>query len=124
MKDKEIIKALECCIGYSECSKCPFNSGAAGTIECKSECMTEALGLIKRQNAEIERLEGERDKQYETAEASIRAEIASGGTSCHWCEDKIKAEAIKDFAEIIVSDYPEMEYYLNNIVKEMIGAQE
>ena len=50
-----------------------------------------------------ERLKAECDKQYEIAEATIRAEIADGGTSCHWCEDTIrgvaKAEAYKEFAE-------------------------
>lgn len=49
--------------------------------------------------AEVERLEAEIDKQYEIAEANVRAEIASGGTSCHWCEDKVRAEAYKEFAE-------------------------
>jgi chromosome segregation ATPase len=34
-----------------------------------------------------------------------------------------KAEAIKEFAEIIVSDYPEMEYYLTNLAKEMTEGE-
>lgn len=54
---------------------------------------------LKKANTEIERLEAEIDKQYEIAEANVRAEIASGGTSCHWCEDKVRVEAYKEFAE-------------------------
>ena len=49
--------------------------------------------------AENERLEAECEEQYESAEATIRAEIASGGTSCHWCEDKVRIEAYKECIE-------------------------
>ena len=59
---------------------------------CKSVCEP-------NYKAEIQRLESEIDKQYEIAEGNIRAEIASGGTSCHWCEAKAKAEARKEFAD-------------------------
>lgn len=38
------------------------------------------------------------------------------------CESS--AKKLKDFAEIIISDYPEMEYYIDDLVKEMIGEQE
>lgn len=31
---------------------------------------------------------------------------------------KTQDEAVKELVEIIVADYPEMEYYLNNLVKE------
>lgn len=57
MTCKEIKKALECCQNYHECSQCPFNSGAADTSECISECMSEALDLINRLQAKIERLQ-------------------------------------------------------------------
>ena len=30
-----------------------------------------------------------------------RAEIASGGTSCHWCEDKIKADTVRKMQKAI-----------------------
>ena len=33
----------------------------------------------------------------------------------------VKQEAIKELAELIVSDYPEMEYYLNDLINDMIG---
>lgn len=35
-----------------------------------------------------------------------------------------KAEAVKVFAEIIVADYPQMEYYLNEIAKEFTEGEQ
>lgn len=55
---------------------------------------------------EIERLKEENDylkrtdeERYKEAEDNIRAWIANGGTSCRWCEDTIRKNAVKDFAE-------------------------
>lgn len=55
---------------------------------------------------EIERLKDENDylkrtdeDRYEEAEANIRAEIANSGTSCRWCEDTVRKNTIKEFAE-------------------------
>ena len=95
----------------------------------------DVVDLINRQKAEIERLESEMDEQYEIAEGNIRAEIASCGTSCHWCEDRVKAEAIKEFAERLkagIRTFPKLDfggcfYYtigteaIDNLVKEMVG---
>lgn len=83
--------------------------------------------------AEIERLEAECDKQYEIAEATIRAEIADGGTSCHWCEDIIKknakSEAYKEFAEKLAekakTEFPKLQVVtvkdINSLLKELVG---
>ena len=95
------------------------------------------VDLINRLQAEIEGLEAEIDKQYEIAEANVRAEIASGGTSCHWCEDKVRAEAYKEFAERLkdkhrrITDYDEAgfgaqifiveERVIDNLLKELVG---
>jgi hypothetical protein len=124
MTDNEIIKALECCYGNKvNCNECPM-------WEYEGDCFEglmkhNALSLINRQKAEIERLHEEVDKQYEIAEANVRAEIASGGTSCHWCEDKVRAEAIKEFAERLKSKFDpyDADYYcyafVDDVVKEM-----
>ena len=53
MTDEQIIKALECCLGYS-CSGCPCEKGAS--ILCLDDLHRYALDLINRQKAEIERL--------------------------------------------------------------------
>lgn len=112
MTDNEIIKALECCIGYHECSKCPYNSGAAGTSECMSECMSDTRHLIKSQKAEIDTYQKHIDNDIIYANA-------------------IKAEAIKDFAERLKENEffanftykGEARLIIDNLVKEMIGEQ-
>lgn len=50
MTDNEIIKALECC-EVGDCINCPFDRDA-----CDDELAREALNLITRQKAEIEKL--------------------------------------------------------------------
>ena len=50
MTDKEIIKALKCCINY-DCDNCPDTFG-----NCEHNAMRNALDIINRQQEEIERL--------------------------------------------------------------------
>jgi hypothetical protein len=128
LTDSEIVKALECCLKNIICGQCPL----CGKRDCMNKLYVNALDLINRLQARVddlerndlprckdalrraneigvelqaenERLEEENEKQYEIARDTIRAEIADGGTSCHWCEDTIrgvaKAEAYKEFAE-------------------------
>ena len=57
MTDNEIIKALECCVKtefISDCAKCEMFA-----IDCKDILIENALDLINRQQAEIERLEAQ-----------------------------------------------------------------
>jgi hypothetical protein len=55
MTDNEIIQALECCIEpTSNCKCCPLHVGGDG--DCVDKSKEGALNLIKRQQAEIERL--------------------------------------------------------------------
>lgn len=54
MNDSEIIKALECCTLPSGCNDCPYVSKSAG--RCSTAMVKDAFGLIKRQQAEIDRL--------------------------------------------------------------------
>ena len=56
MTDNEIIKALECCSQEDMCQSCPY--GAACLDEKYVSVLSkDALDLIKRQKAEIERLQ-------------------------------------------------------------------
>ncbi len=58
-----------------------------------------ALALIKELTEEIKYLEADYDRVYEQAEADIRGNMADGGTSCHWCADKTKADTVRKMQE-------------------------
>ena len=154
MTDKEIIKALECCCDEEVvhfCSKCPMYIQDKENDFCQEDLAKKALDLINRQNAEIksltEKLEalGDplQDAQYKIAEQ--QAEIArlkefiekDQGLILHLTnvskdeyDNKIKAEAIKDFAERLKEKatstfYEEHKYVdtedIDYVVKEMAG---
>ena len=128
MTDNEIIKALECCI-KSKCAydceklgcsayrtgKCVYVKRAIRYEDFGIELMKDALDLIERQQAEIERLKGEVDMYEE--ERKYHFEMSKQQT----------AEAIKEFAEKIMAFY--YEFYevipsiivdkIDNLVKEM-----
>lgn len=143
MTDNEIIKALECCIDDElGCTECP----ALGVCQQDYYCPKSlALYQITRQKAEIERLnetldniirflpactdcEGKTPYGERTEKCVFEIDPSYCGKKAYELFVKMrteletaKAEAVKEFAEIIVADYPEMEYYLDNIKKEMVG---
>lgn len=84
MTDNEIIKALECCVKAPYCSEktdCPYK----GIDEF-------AMGVIKRQDAKIERLKGIIDRQSDVI-SEQKEKI-----------ERIYAEAVKEFAERLCKD--------------------
>lgn len=84
MTESEIIKALECCYN-AQCSKCPYE------IRCIKLMTKDALDLINRKNAEIERL-----KEFiETTRL---------------CDKELKAEAIKEFVQRVKGVYSAPRY--------------
>ena len=90
MTDNEIIKALECCsksVTKKACKNCPFqDKDNVRNFNCLNlEKYT--FDLINRQQAEIERLQEERDF-YKAPSALLAKGI-----------DAVKSEAIKEFAE-------------------------
>ena len=57
MTDKQIIQALECCrndFSMSNCLDCPYNKEKSA--KCITFMIEDAIALITRQRAEIERL--------------------------------------------------------------------
>ncbi len=90
MTDNEIIKALECCERFEieDCKECPYYTLGHG---CLTKCFGNALALIKRQKAEIERLESYNENLL----------AANVGLSCGLLDEikTARAEAIKEFAE-------------------------
>lgn len=90
MTDKEIIKALEVCMYGHECEGCPY----IGKGLCSDKMKTDALDLINRQQAEIERLK----KQLTFAEECIaEVEYASYKAGSN---DRID-EAIEEYNNLV-----------------------
>lgn len=82
--------------------------------------LDDALDLIKRQQAEIEELKkvGNKIDSLGVVAALMDQKERLVRAKNEW-KREVRAEAVKELAEIIVADYPEMEYYLKDIVKEM-----
>ena len=126
MTDNDIIKALECCYNIKEnCDKCPCGFSSAEPA-CYDKIKKDALDLINRQKAEIERL-------------TVPQELIDDdfcGVVCEFAEElieKAKAEAVKEFAEkvkkycvdiIVFDDWCEESKlidYIEDLVNEMVG---
>lgn len=117
MTDKEIKKALECCIKpTSDCENCPYYKKE----ECFDMAKRDALNLINRQQAEIERLQKENNQFADLGKMY----------------SEIRAEAIKEFADLSIkricenvnAPTPSESYVvekcnqvIDNLVKEMVG---
>lgn len=87
MKDSEIIKAMQCVMGNDvNCSECTYQK-VLPFPSCRMMCAKNALDLINRQKAEIERVEKELMK------CKLEKELL------HQTINQIKSEAIKEFAE-------------------------
>lgn len=103
MTDKEIIKALECCSSYQYdyCDKCDFKpkENIKGTVACCMELMRNTLDLIKRQQAENERLQKKVEELSEVLSESIRIRYKEA-----------KSEAVKEFC-----NKRGIEYVENNV---------
>lgn len=150
MTDNEIIKALEHCkrpIGQHDCENCPYVSSRG---MCSTNMLNDALSLINRQNAEIEKKDIEIDilirkkealndeisdskaeierlqQKYELSEAEREANVKGFAETL----ETVKAEAIKEFAER-AKELPsvtncEYEWFfedIDNLVKEMTENQ-
>ena len=134
MTDKEIIKALECCVANdNKCPNCPiFESEICGK---PSLFYKEVLDLINRQQVEIKRLNellvdteksfnkmtelyNKTFKRYQTAKADAIKEFA----------DRLKA---LDRLDVDVSYGYGREHYteaiavnlIDNLIKEMVGEE-
>lgn len=98
MTDEQIIKALECCrsdIGHM-CSICP--SFDPDNEYCEDELHEHALDLIKRQKAEIERLEQELEQTEQSADI-IETILEEKNKDISDLIFKERSNAILEFAE-------------------------
>ena len=121
MTDNDIIKALECCTVCSSietCGRCPY-AECPTRKGCVGEMVKDALDLINRQKAEIERLTEEVNSKYKW-ENKLDKTIK-----------ETESEAIKGFEDKILDLFPAdknhttiSRFTVKQIVKEMVGDTE
>lgn len=133
MTETEIMKALECCIHINEeCENCPYFENTKHII-CTDSLVEDALALINRKNAEIERLEAvkkhidtliHRDCEYTTAETYNKAFFKA--LERLYDNATARAEAIKECLAKVEALFPFdknfttiSRYTLRQIAKEM-----
>ena len=125
MTEREIIKGLECCYTGHGCKDCPYY---CGNEDCPELLIKDALDLINRQNAEIERWK----KKANTPFAKVTFDRNKLQEMVDECAKNIeidinlaKSEAIKEFAKelkncfAISGDYLDIINIIENLVKEM-----
>ena len=131
MTDEQIIKALEYCstdVRENTCPKCAFYK----KHRCSTLVLNAVSDLINRQKADIESLKqiiDEQDKEI----LKLQKRIIFWREDLNYQPEKIKSEAIKEFAERLKSklqwdtEFENMlvfETDINNLVKEMTEVQE
>lgn len=137
MKDKEIIKALECCAKYPRnCAECPLC--VTSTEPCSVPLARGALDLINRQKAENSNLSSDLTslkKDLTSARAEIERLkvdfesmrcIANGFKSAYEREKGARNIAIQDFAERVKDVYcvhEGLHCAIDNIAKEMLAEK-
>lgn len=135
--DMKIIKALECCI-IGDCDNCPFYE----TRELCPNLILFVSDLIKRQEAEIERLKRklvgyepsidsglfsqmllEQKEKAEAFEKKWKAEVKS--EAYKECIEKVKEKSKKTeivcSGALITTNYAISAKNLNNLLKELVG---
>lgn len=113
MTDEQIVKALECCKDNDGCNKCPY--GDIFSKKCINLIQKNALDLIKRQQADKERLEIELQamrgaaNSYKSRVQTLELEIEylkadkealiNGQLTLQKMYLESRAEAVREFAE-------------------------
>ena len=89
MERNEIVKALRVCGGTGRCVECPLGNELSG---CMKSVMTEAVGLIEKQDVEIKALRGAASSMkaaLSAMEQDLRQAVS--GLDCelcaHFCND-------------------------------------
>ena len=102
MTDNEIIKSMQCVMGNEmNCSECTYQR-ILPFPSCRNMCAKNALDLINRQNAEIERLL----QKLQQAQSKAIKEFA----------ERLKKRFYLSAGRCVVDVY-----HIDNLVKEMAG---
>lgn len=128
MTDSEIIKALECCANFAQCTGCGYYKERDRC--CVDAVMQDAVSMLKRQQAEIERLQ-DTNRQLETDNfnANMNLDLVQQENDNLIRNYKECAmEAVRDFAGRLIKRHDEfwrseedMEHVVAEIVAEMEG---
>lgn len=119
MTDNEIIKALEYCCGNKEgeCEEVCYQSGLPESREeglrwCRQWLIKDALDLINRQKAEIEKLKQNNDILSRNADTAFQDGLnESKELYKNEVETEIKSKTIKEFAERLKNNIDNGELY-------------
>lgn len=119
MTDNEIIKAMQCVIGNDvSCSECEYQK-ALPFPSCRRMCAKNALDLINRQNAEIERLDQE--------SCILEEELEDRSKDIYDLISKERSNAILEFAEALKQesedDFVSVDL-IDSVVKDMTEVEE
>lgn len=125
MSDEDIKKALKYCFN-GECEFCPYRGDK---FFCFDKVKEEALDLINRQQAEIERYEKESNEQFD------KMKLLDDRTKQRYAElfeeakEFVRTEAIKEFAERLKAKVdPNWDNSvdvedIDNLLAEMVGGE-
>lgn len=127
LTDSEIVKALKNYIKDIGCAKCGFKDKYLLVI------IKSALDLINRLQAENERVKPFEEKIAEF-NSHIRVEdmLVFASSLEEWLEfcENLKAEAYKEFAELmkrdshyVTADKEELKWLINQTLKELVGEE-
>lgn len=123
MTDNEIRKALACC-SSNDCEHCDYEIREdTKTLKCNDNLMRDALDLINRINAKIERKDKILDSyafQYGTVTDRDAIIKATKAQAVKEFAERVKLEFYYEFEELIPSIMADK---IDNLVKEMVGEQ-
>ena len=119
MNDNDIIKALECCgsevTTRLNCQECPMG----GKRDCMTCLYRQALDLINRLQAEIERLNGIIGKDIFIPNVRGCGKTEMVKAKIHIRMNEVKSAARKEFAERLLDEcleYPSNDGYLTILI--------
>ena len=115
MTDNELIKALERTASWV-CDVCKFHGKMCVGDKCEKVIAENALDLINHQDAEIERLKAENKILSKNADTAFQDGLNEAqDLYAAQIQDKIKSEAIKEFAERLKENIPFITSHLGNV---------
>ena len=96
--DEEVIKALRCLLSTNDTyDDCPYCDDCGDCVDCVGKALHDALDLINRQKAEIERLDTIVNPKEHGVSFFVMINEAKERFEAY--KQQLKAEAIKEFAQ-------------------------